>query len=149
MKTKPPNISGQWLGYFKYGPEYGDLHGEKVSFSLVLEELPDGQFRGRCYELEGVGVNNSDTFVNGYVQENAIHFLKEYTKDYDILDDRTLRETSLQGKPILTYDGEFDFRVNAYVGQWELEVNLGQTVKGDLLDILTGTWEITKVNIDG
>lgn len=146
MPIKIPRISGQWLGHFKYGPEYGDLHGEQVTFSLILDELSNGQFQGKCYELDGIGATDSVSFVKGYVQQNTIHFAKEYTKEYQIEEDGTTRESNLPNKSILTYDGEFDYRINSYVGQWELEANLGPTINGDLLDICKGTWEIKKVD---
>ena len=148
MRSRIPKISGQWLGHFKYGPEYGNLYGEVVNFSLVLDESYDGQFQGKCYELDGIGANDSVSFVKGYVLQNAIHFVKEYTKDYELSDDGTVKESGLHSKPILTYDGEFDYRINSYTGQWELEANLGPTINGDLLDICTGTWEMIKVNHD-
>lgn len=86
--------------------------------------------------------------MKGYVLQNTIHFVKEYTKDYEFSDDGTVTESGLHCKPILTYDGEFDYRINSYTGQWELEANLGPTINGDLLDICTGTWEMIKVNHD-
>ena len=89
MRTKIPKISGQWLGHFKYGPAYGTFYGEVVNFSLVLDELNDGQFQGKCYELDGIGANDSVSFVKGYVLQNTIQFVKEYTKDYDLSDVRS------------------------------------------------------------
>jgi hypothetical protein len=145
MRTTIPNITGQWLGHFKYGPEYGELYGESVSFSFILEELSEGQFQGKCYELEGVGCNSDVSVVKGYVDGDNIHFTKEYSTDFQIQEDGTVSKNTLSIKPILTYDGEYNFRTGLYTGQWELEINLGPTINGDLLDICTGTWEMSKV----
>lgn len=33
------NLSGQWLEYFKYGPEYGDeIYGEKVHLGYSMKK---------------------------------------------------------------------------------------------------------------
>ena len=144
MQSSIPNISGQWLGHFKYGPEYGDLYGEKVEFSFVLENLEEGQFQGKCFELEGIGVNPNVALIKGYVDGNTIHFTKEYPVNYQFEDDGNISESKLTTKLILTYDGEYDYRIQAYVGKWELEANLGPTIHGDLLDICSGTWEMSK-----
>ena len=143
VKTKP-QITGQWLGHFQYGPEYGDLYGEKVSFSITLEECAHGEFKGRCFELEGVGMNDTIAAVKGYLDGDIIHFVKEYPVDYKFEPDGSIKKLESASKPILFYDGQFDYRFNAYRGTWELEVNLGPSIHGDLLDICTGTWEMAK-----
>jgi len=146
MPITIPAIAGQWLGHFRYGPEYGKLEGEKVVFSFIIEALPDGQFRGKCYELEGIGANSSVSFIRGYTEQRAIHFVKEYTTEYQIDEDGTVMESDLANPSILTYDGEFDYRINSYTGQWEIEMNVGPTIHGDLLEFCTGSWEMTKIN---
>ena len=144
MLVSIPAIYGQWLGHFKYGPEYGDLYGEVVTFSLVLEKLGNGQFQGKCYELEGIGVNSGVATVKGYIEDNLIHFVKEYPAYQQFEEDGSITEFKLPVKPILTYDGEYNFRAQLYKGHWELETNLGPTIHGDLLSFCTGTWEMSK-----
>ena len=146
MRQKVPKISGQWLGHFKYGPEYEKFYGEEVEFSLVLEEIGNGQFEGKCFELDGVGANESVTFVKGYVDGNLIHFVKEYEEEFILLEDGTLEKLEPPGKSILTYDGEFDYRINCYVGTWELESQVANAIDGVIVELFTGTWELTKLS---
>jgi hypothetical protein len=144
MQTVVPKISGQWLGHFKYGPEYEDLYGEQVTFSLVLEDLGNGVFQGRCFELEGIGANSTVAIVKGYVENDFIHFVKEYPVDYYFEEDGSMVEYKLPAKPILIYDGQYHHAYKFYTGNWEIETNLGPTVHGDLLSFCTGTWQMSK-----
>ena len=138
------NMSGQWLGHFEYGPEYGDLYGEKVLFSLVLDDLGEGQFSGTGHDLEGIGIHPEVAIVRGYLEGNSIHFVKEYPGTYALDEEGNLVEFKSQIKPILTYDGEFNERTKAFSGTWEIEVNLGPTLQGDLLEFCTGKWEMSR-----
>ena len=138
------NISGQWLGHFEYGPEYDDLYGEKVLFSLVLESKGDGQFMGKGYDLEGIGIQPGPSTINGFLDGNLIHFVKEYPIHFSVNQDGSLLEEKFSMKPILTYDGEYNERTGIFTGTWEIEVNLGPTIHGDLLEFSTGKWEMTR-----
>jgi hypothetical protein len=144
MNRTSVNISGQWLGYFQYGPEYGDLYGEKVTFSFVLENLNNDQFYGKCYELEGVGVNPQVSIINGYIEDDFINFVKEYPEHFGIEQDGSFVKQKFNSKPILTYTGQYNHRTQSYQGTWEIEINLGPTIHGDLLDLCTGTWEMSR-----
>jgi hypothetical protein len=137
-------IIGQWLGYYKYGPEYGDLHGDKVSFSIIIDDLDNGQFQGRCHDLEGIGAIPDVASIKGYIEGNYIHFIKEYPFNYALNDDGSLIEEKLSTKPILTYTGEYNERTKSFQGTWEIEVTIGSTIQGDDLCIWTGTWEMSK-----
>ena len=138
------NMAGQWLGHFVYGPEYGALHGEKVLFSLVLQNLGEGQFEGRGYDLEGIGVQPGPAMIKGYIDGSSIHFTKEYPIHLGMEQDGSLIEEKHYMKPILTYDGEYNERTSTFSGTWEIEVNLGPTVQGDLLEFSTGKWEMNR-----
>lgn len=137
-------IVGQWLGHYKYGPEYGDLYGDKVSFSIIIKDVADDQFQGKCHDLEGIGAVPGVATIKGYIEGSQIHFIKQYPIDYAIDDDGNLIEQNLSIKPILTYFGEYNERTKSFEGTWEIEVNLGPTIHGDYLNLLTGTWEMSK-----
>ena len=137
-------MSGQWLGHFEYGPEYGELYGEKVSFSLVLDDLGDGQFSGKGYYLEGIGAHPGVAIVKGYMDGNSIHLLYEYPGDYALDQQGNLIEEKHLTKPILTYDGEYNETTKVFNGTWEIEINIGPTINGDLLEFCTGKWEMSR-----
>lgn len=144
MYTSSFSIAGQWLGLYEYGPEYGELYGEKVSFSLVLEDQGDGRFTGICHDLEGVGASPTSAVINGYTDGHFIHFTKEYSKHYGIEDDGTLVDVSFPVDPILTYDGEYHQRTGFFSGIWELEITRESTPQGDEIELVSGKWEMSK-----
>ena len=144
MQKSIPKIFGQWIGQFKYGPEYEDFYGEIVTFSLMLEDMGDGVFQGKCFELEGVGATSDVAIIKGYIDEDSIHFVKEYSVHHLLEEDGSTSEFKFHAKPILTYDGQYNYRALMYQGHWELENNLGSTIHGDLLSFCTGTWEMSK-----
>lgn len=78
-------LAGQWFGYFSYGPEYGDqLEGERVIFSLLIEQVFNNKFKGKCVELEGIGASTEVSFIEGYIENKFISFRKEYSNYFTI-----------------------------------------------------------------
>ena len=145
MEQKPL-IAGQWMGYFDYGPEYGpEFYGEKVTFSFAIQQLDNGQFEGKCIELDGLGMNPGIATIRGYIDGNSIQFTKEYPQDFEMDIKGNSVKSSLHQKPLLTYYGEYDNTENAFIGHWELEANYGPTVKGDLITIDTGSWQMKRM----
>ena len=81
-------VEGQWYGYFSYGPDYGpELEGEKVVFSLLISLRGDGQFVGKCIELEGIGASREVSIIKGFVDGTSISFQKEYAT-YGTIDEQ-------------------------------------------------------------
>lgn len=138
------SIAGQWLGQFEYGPEYGEFYGEKVTFSLVLDDLGNGRFVGKCYELEGVGASPEPAAIKGFTDGHSIHFAKEYQKHYGLEQDGTLVDMKYPADPILTYDGEYYQRTGSFSGTWELEIPLGSSPDGYEFELVSGKWEMSR-----
>jgi hypothetical protein len=143
--SSPISMHGQWIGQFVYGPEYGEeMHGEKVQFRLFINEFESGKFKGTSVDIEGFGANMDTATINGFIADDFISFTKEYP-DYFIIDDngRTIKDPS-NVKPRLSYEGHYNFRSKFFSGQWELWANEELAGEGSMVDIFTGTWEMTK-----
>jgi hypothetical protein len=139
------NLSGQWIGHFTYGPEYGgEMHGEKVQFRIFINEFSGGQFKGTSVDIEGFGANMDTAIINGFLTDDFISFTKEYP-DYFIIDNngQNIKDPS-NVKPRLSYEGHYNFRSKFFNGQWELWTNEELAGEGSIVDIFTGTWEMTK-----
>lgn len=79
------DFTGQWVGSFAYGPEYGDdLEGKKVQFRIFIDTFKDGQFTGKSVDLEGIGANFEIAQVKGYIDKDFISFTKEYPHFYGL-----------------------------------------------------------------
>ena len=142
---KSINLSGQWLGQFTYGPEYGEeMHGEKVQFRLFISELGGGQFKGTSVDIEGFGANFDTAIINGFLADDFISFTKEYP-DYFIIDEKQeiIKDPSTV-KARLSYEGQYNFHSNSFNGQWELWANEELAGDGSNVDIFTGTWDMIK-----
>lgn len=119
------NFPEQWLGYFSYGPEYGeDLAGEKVTFRLVVDSFNDGQFTGRSVDLEGIGANYEIAQINGYIEGYFISFTKQYPYFYGLDEAGNTIDDKGKQHPIVAYSGEYKPATKTYAGQWELRMEI-------------------------
>ena len=136
------NFTGQWVGHFAYGPEYGnDLMGEKVQFRLFVDNFKDGQFTGRSVDLEGIGANFEIAQVKGYIDKDFISFTKEYPYFYGLDEAGNKIEDKNKQHPIVAYSGEYNSDTKTFSGQWELRMEIEPVGEYWLEDICTGTWE--------
>jgi predicted HicB family RNase H-like nuclease len=134
QQTKSVALTGQWAGYFTYGPEYGEeMHGEKVEFRIFIDESSDGLFEGKCVDIEGRGVDFEKSTVKGFIDGDVISFTKEYPAQHP-----------QQHPQQLVYSGQFNNRIASFGGQWEIWLNERPHDKGLIVDIRTGTWEMRK-----
>jgi hypothetical protein len=139
------NLSGQWIGQFIYGPEYGgQMHGEKVQFRLFINEKSAGQFSGISVDIEGYGANMDTATINGFLVDDFISFTKEYPDNFIIDDNGQQVEDRSNVKPRLSYQGHYNFHSKSFNGEWELWANEELAGEGSIVDIFSGTWEMTK-----
>ena len=140
-------LSGTWIGRFVYGPEFGkDMHGERVQFRFFLEDLENGQFKGTSVDIEGPGANMNTATIRGFLTGDFISFTKQYPQ-YFIIDENgmTLVDTS-KPQPRLSYSGQYNSRMKSFRGEWELWANEELAGESSIVDIFTGTWEMTRDN---
>ena len=138
-------MAGQWYGYYSYGPEYGDkLEGEKVIFSLLIEEVFNNKFKGKCIELEGIGASTDVSTIEGFIENSFISFRKEYPTYY-IIDERG-KEIPYEEQlhPRLSYSGSYNPAKQTFYGSWEIWSYERPAGEETLVDIATGKWEISK-----
>ena len=139
------DFTGQWVGHFAYGPEYGDdIVGEKVQFRLFIDSFKDGQFNGRSVDLEGIGANYEIAQVIGFIDGNFISFTKQYPHLYGLDETGNTFNDKDKQHPIVAYSGEYKLNTKTFAGQWELRMEIQPVGEYWLEDICTGTWEIRR-----
>ncbi|RYZ31093.1 MAG: hypothetical protein EOO10_00355 [Chitinophagaceae bacterium] len=138
------SLSGQWLGEFIYGSEFGDeLHGEKVSFRLFLRDKGNYEFEGTSVDIEGIHANFDEAIIKGFMDDHHISFTKEYSTYY-VIDEEGNSTIDKGQAPRLSYSGEFNYNLKKFSGDWELIANEKLFGDGSFVDIFTGTWEMMK-----
>lgn len=138
-------MTGQWSGFFEYGPEYGDkLSGERVQFRLFLKDSDGGQFEGTCSDLEGLGSNFALSKIKGFLDDAFISFTKEY-EQYQTIDEEGNIFPPFKGQsPRLSYNGLYNKATNSFSGNWEMISNERLYYEGSLVDFVIGKWEMIK-----
>ena len=141
----PDMLAGQWIGYYSYGPEYGEIvNGEKVEFRLFINTFQNGEFIGKSIDLDGITINQEVGKVRGFINDNFISFTKQFPYYEGIDEDgNSYEDRSKVPTPIL-YTGYYDERSKAFTGNWEIREDIMPVGEGWLENIATGTWEIRK-----
>jgi hypothetical protein len=139
------DFKGQWIGYFTYGPAYGDeLNGEKVQFRLFVNACSNMEFSGKSIDLEGIGANYEVAEVKGFLKEDFISFTKQYPHYHEIDETgNTLTDQNSQ-HPEIQYEGYYDSHSKKITGIWEMSFDLQQVGENWLEHVCSGTWEIKK-----
>lgn len=139
------SLAGQWFGFFTYGPEYGAfLVNEKVIFSILMEEVFNNQFKGKCIELEGIGASTELSTIEGFLENEFISFTKEYPVNNFIGEKGNTVDFEGRVSPRLSYKGQFNRFNQTFNGTWEIWSNEVPSGDGVFVNISTGTWEISK-----
>jgi hypothetical protein len=99
--SKTIDFTGQWVGFFSYGPEYGEEFArEKVEFRIFIDDFNEGEFAGRAVDLEGFGASYEIAQVKGYVDGDFISFTKEYPHYYYMDEARNTFEDKTKSIPL-------------------------------------------------
>ena len=139
------SIAGQWFGYFIFGPQYGrKLRAQRVTFSLLIEDVFNNKFSGKCIEIEGLGASSQIATITGFVENNFISFRKEYPVDYTIDKDGNRSKYPDMLKPRLSYEGLFNKETQTYSGSWEIWGRERPAGENTIVHISRGTWEISR-----
>lgn len=144
MEAEDSIVSGQWEGFFQYGFGYENAK-EKVKFRLALTHLGDGQFTGKCIELEGPGMAAGLSSINGFVQVSFISFTKEYNTDSHAPTSKNRDKAVLHPKPLLIYTGNYNWNDQSFAGKWEFIINNPEDKFGGLTEAGSGTWKMHRV----
>lgn len=138
-------FSGKWKGEFVYGPEYGDLEGEKASFILFVDKSEDWGFEGRIFDIDGVGVNPNVATVKGFVENGEISFVKQYPVAQTFLEDGTTQFESDKASPEIHYSGKYSGAEKLFRGVWEIEWREINQDGYPYDQYCSGTWEMRQV----
>lgn len=140
------SMSGTWVGYYEYGPLYGDkLYGNKVGFKLDINDQDDGSFEGLCQDLEGGGTKIGLAKISGFTNNNFISFTKEYPTIWTA--DESEKEETRKPKILnsqLSYKGNYNPYKKEFSGEWEILASI-KYPDGSLSEQITyGTWAMKK-----
>jgi hypothetical protein len=139
------DFRGQWIGYFTYGPEYGeDVAGEKVQFIIFVDSFNNGEFVGRSVDTEGIGATFEVAQLKGFIEDNFISFTKQYPHFYGLDEAGNTVADKTKQHPMVSYAGEYNAATKTFSGQWELRLEIAPVGEYWLEDICTGSWEIHK-----
>lgn len=136
---------GQWQGFFKYGPAYGEIvEGQEAEFRLFVEAYHEGTFSGRVIDWDGFGVDGEVSILEGFVDADLISFTKQYDKRFfiDELGNPFVDDT-LPGHKVF-YQGRFDAHSNQFVGHWEIIEEVAHTPQVTFEQVASGTWRMHK-----
>lgn len=142
----PISMKGSWLGFYEYGPLYGEeIYGKQVSFKLDLNDLNEGAFEGTCQDLEGIGANKGLAKITGFTNDNFISFTKEYDSRWMI--DETGKEEPTDPRVLnsqLSYKGTYNPFKEEFTGEWEILSNIKFPDGSISEEIVYGIWAMKK-----
>ena len=135
--------TGQWQGFYQYGPEYGRIiEGKEAEFRLFIEEMVDGRFKGRSIDWDGFGAEGEVAVVEGFVEGLFISFTKQYDHVYYV--DEFGRTIVMEDEPghTVSYQGQYHPSENCFKGRWEIPAVYGTQDDEPIEDFCSGTWTL-------
>lgn len=137
-------IKGHWNGFYEYDSIY-DVNSSKATFRMVLDDLGEGRFNGKCIDLEGAVSDSGVATIEGFMENSFISFTKEYPAFFEIDENGNRVEIKSNPKPLLTYTGHYDWLHKTFEGTWEILVD-DETNKGANMVVAgAGKWKMSKV----
>jgi hypothetical protein len=101
-------IKGHWTGFYEYDAIY-KMTVSKATFRMILHDLGEGKFNGKCIDLEGADSDSEVATIEGFMENSFISFTKEYPKFFEKDKNGNLIEIKSGSKPLLTYMGHYDW----------------------------------------
>jgi hypothetical protein len=101
-------VKGHWTGFYEYDSCYKATIS-KAAFRMILDDLGNGRFSGKCIDLESTGSNTGIATIEGYVEDSFISFTKEYPTFFETDESGSEIEITSTSKPLLTYMGQYDW----------------------------------------
>lgn len=135
--------TGQWQGFYQYGPEYGrEIEGKEAEFRLFIEEMVDGRFKGRCIDWDGFGAEGEVAIVEGFVDGFFISFTKQYDAAFYV--DEWGRNFLIEDEPghSVTYQGQYYPLEKCFKGRWEISAVFGTQDEEPVKEFCSGSWTL-------
>ena len=141
------DFSGKWDGFYIYLEGYdSDYFGEKVKFSLILEEEARS-FKGSCQEEESEFSVNDVSKAEGFIdEENLISFVLEHPSLVFVTDDGETYKDENQTMTV-RYEGEYDEITDTFFGNWNIDEMVHLEGEEFYLEG-AGVWKMTR-NVQG
>ncbi len=144
MSTITSIIKGHWKGFYEYDSIY-EVTVRKATFRMILDDLGNGRFRGKCIDLEGAGSNVDVATIEGYMENSFISFTKEYPIFFEKDENGNEIELKSTSKPLLTYMGQYDWLNKTFSGTWEILMDDEEDKGGNMIISGAGKWEMAPV----
>jgi hypothetical protein len=140
-----PQTNGEWLGVFRYDDSYSEgLVGQSVSFRIIIHEQSADEFTGECFDLNGTGAIPEAAAIRGFTDGNFISFIKQYPYHRIINKEGELKLDKSHPHPEIAYSGFYDEQSEKWIGNWEMQIELGRA-GWDWDDyFFSGTWEMAR-----
>jgi len=139
----PIPLLGQWLGYYEYGPDYGErFEGQQVQFRIFVDAQQNGQFQGRCIDFDGFGANLLVAQIIGFVDGNVISFTKHYPSHFSTDDDGNCTIDESRPHSVINYQGIYDRTRNIIYGDWDIRTEVEYFFLMKRTYVVKGSWEM-------
>jgi hypothetical protein len=137
-------IKGHWSGFYEYDAIY-NVGVSKATFRMILDDVGDGRFRGKCIDLEGAASNSGVANIKGFMENSFISFTKEYPRFFEKDKDGNQVEVKSGPKPLLNYIGHYDWLNKTFEGTWEILIDDETHKGGNMVVAGAGKWKMSKV----
>ena len=144
MSTITSIIEGHWNGFYEYDSNY-EVAVRKATFRMILNDLGNGRFSGKCIDLEGSGPKADLAAIEGYLENSFISFTKEYPVFFKTDEKGNEIEIKSNSKPLLTYMGQYDWLNKTFSGTWEILIDDEDDTGGNMIVAGAGKWKMYRV----
>lgn len=149
MAVMLENISGKWVGHYKYGAGYSaEIQGMKEYFEMELTE-EDGLIKGICRDDITNQLTISPAEIEGTFEKGHIYFIKTY--QYEISFNEYGQSVAKPHKPshAIHYKANlkkrFFSKTYFFKGEWEISGSYLNAKKVPFHYSFSGTWKMKKV----
>lgn len=141
------NITGKWQGTLIYGEGYDEESiGKSLDFEFDIIDT-EGEITATGKDLKGHGYNSTGSYINGFVDDDIISFIKQYNKGLTIDEEGNEEYMPPEENYEVNYSGLYNHITKEFEGDWEI-VTLMESIENPdekFIHICSGTWKMHKV----
>jgi len=112
-----PDLNGKWTGELIYDESFGKLANEKLFFLIEINRLGD-EFKGICFDIDGIGIYPSEAKVNGFLDDAQINFVKEYKSIVKTDMDSPIMNPANKRSAEISFSGTYNSFAGEFEGEW-------------------------------
>ena len=136
-------ISGKWKGTNTFVSEDG-IEGRIKSFEMILVEEEDDEISGEIVDTTEGNQNPEKAKVSGFIMGDTLSFVKQYPYLFFYNEKGELQVDESKPHPEIHYHGEI--KEDEIIGEWDMEVGTKQFYGDFYSKMMSGTWQVKKVN---